>query len=173
MISTISPTTATETPAAKANPNTDPQAAQDRFLKLLVAQLTNQDPMNPLDNAQMTSQMAQISTVTGIQQLNETIKGMAAQFGSLQVLQGSTLVGRDVLLEGNTLQRGEDAARGAFDLAENASSVKVEILTQGGTLLGTVNMGQLAAGRHEFDWDPSLYQGTADIRFRVVARNGR
>jgi flagellar basal-body rod modification protein FlgD len=54
-----------------------PAAAQDRFLKLLVAQLNNQDPMNPLDNAQMTSQIAQINTVTGIQQLNDTVKGLA------------------------------------------------------------------------------------------------
>ena len=51
----------------------DPKAAQDRFMKLFVAQLNNQDPMNPLDNAQMTSQMAQINTVTGIQQVNDTL----------------------------------------------------------------------------------------------------
>ncbi|MEG0141807.1 MAG: flagellar hook capping FlgD N-terminal domain-containing protein, partial [Comamonas sp.] len=56
---------------------TDPNEAQDRFLKLLVAQLNNQDPMNPMDNAQMTSQMAQINTVTGIQQLNQTMQSMS------------------------------------------------------------------------------------------------
>ena len=65
----------TSTSTTKADAATDPAAAQDRFLKLLVAQLNNQDPMNPLDNAQMTSQIAQINTVTGIQQLNETVKG--------------------------------------------------------------------------------------------------
>lgn len=63
--------TVTDSTNTKANAN-DPAAAQDRFLKLLVAQLNNQDPMNPLDNAQMTSQIAQINTVTGIQQLNQT-----------------------------------------------------------------------------------------------------
>ncbi len=70
--------------------------AQDRFLKLLVAQLNNQDPMNPMDNAQMTSQMAQINTVTGIQQVNETLKSLGAQFTAMQVLQGSSMVGHDV-----------------------------------------------------------------------------
>jgi flagellar basal-body rod modification protein FlgD len=65
------------------------QAAQDRFLKLLVAQLNNQDPMNPMDNAQMTSQMAQINTVTGIQQVNETLKSLAEQFSAMQVLQAA------------------------------------------------------------------------------------
>ena len=77
-------------------------AAQDRFLKLLVAQLNNQDPMNPLDNAQMTSQIAQINTVTGIQQLNQTMESMSAQFNSLQVMQGTALIGRNVMTEGST-----------------------------------------------------------------------
>ena len=53
---------------------------QDRFLKLLVAQLNNQDPMNPMDNAQMTSQMAQINTVTGIQKMQQSIDLMTSQF---------------------------------------------------------------------------------------------
>jgi Flagellar hook capping protein len=80
-------TTATPTDAA-----TDPAAAQDRFLKLLVAQLNNQDPMNPMDNAQMTSQIAQINTVTGIQQLNDTVAGLVNQFSAQQMLQGSAMV---------------------------------------------------------------------------------
>ena len=70
----VANTPTTDTTATKSNAATDPNAAQDRFLKLLVAQLNNQDPMNPLDNAQMTSQMAQINTVTGIQQLNQTMQ---------------------------------------------------------------------------------------------------
>ena len=71
--SATSAPTVTDATGTKANAGTDPAAAQDRFLKLLVAQLNNQDPMNPLDNAQMTSQIAQINTVTGIQQLNQTM----------------------------------------------------------------------------------------------------
>ena len=67
--------------------NSDPQAAQDRFLKLMVAQLSNQDPLNPMDNAELTSQMAQINTVSGIQQLNATLSSMSTQFSGLQALQ--------------------------------------------------------------------------------------
>ncbi len=59
--------------------------------------------MNPLDNAQMTSQIAQINTVTGIQQLNETVKGLAGQFAAQQLMQGSAMVGRNVLIADNTL----------------------------------------------------------------------
>ena len=91
------------TTSTKGNSTTDPNAAQDRFLKLLVAQLNNQDPMNPLDNAQMTSQIAQINTVTGIQQLNDTVKGMMNQFAAQQLMQAGSMVGRQVLVEGNTL----------------------------------------------------------------------
>ena len=72
----------------------NPQAEQDKFMTMLVAQLNNQDPLNPMDNAQMTSQMAQINTVSGIQQLNKTMSDMATQFGSLQALQGVSLIGR-------------------------------------------------------------------------------
>ena len=70
--------------------------SEDRFLKLLVAQMQNQDPLNPMDNAQVTSQMAQINTVSGIEKLNTTVPGLNSQFVQLQALQGATLVGRDV-----------------------------------------------------------------------------
>jgi flagellar basal-body rod modification protein FlgD len=148
---------------------TDPAAAQDRFMKLLVAQLNNQDPMNPMDNAQMTSQIAQINTVTGIQQVNDTLKSMAEQFTSLQVLQGASMVGHDVLVEGNTLTRNDGVAKGAVELAGNADSVKVEILTPGGQLMDTLNLGAMDAGRHSFEWNAASYQGTGEPSFRVVA----
>ncbi|MDU7587295.1 MAG: flagellar hook capping FlgD N-terminal domain-containing protein, partial [Acidovorax sp.] len=117
---------------SKTGDNNDPAAMQDRFLKLLVAQLTNQDPMNPLDNAQMTSQMAQINTVTGIQQLNQTMASMAAQFNSLQVMQGTALVGRSVLTEGSTVTIDDKTGKGGFELASAATSVKVEIVNANG-----------------------------------------
>jgi flagellar basal-body rod modification protein FlgD len=148
-------------------------AAQDRFLKLLVAQLNNQDPMNPMDNAQMTSQMAQINTVTGIQQVNDTLKSMADQFNAMQVLQGSTMVGHDVLIEGNTLSsNAQGVASGAIDLSARAESVKVDILSPGGQLIDTLNLGALEAGRHSFDWNAASYQGTGNPSFKVTATLG-
>jgi len=151
---------------------TNMDAAQDRFLKLLVAQLNNQDPMNPMDNAQMTSQMAQINTVTGIQQVNDTLKSMAEQFTAMQVLQGSSMVGHDVLIEGNTLTRNNGVAGGAIDLTSRAESVKIDILTPGGQVVDTLNLGALDAGRHSFEWDASTYQGTGEPSFRVTATLG-
>ena len=158
----------------KSDAATDPAAAQDRFLKLLVAQLNNQDPMNPLDNAQMTSQIAQINTVTGIQQLNDTVKGLVSQFSAQQMLQGSAMVGREVLAEGNTLSvdSASGQAAGAFDLAGSAASVKVQVLDAAGKEVGTVDMGALPAGRYNFAWDASSYQGDSAPRFKVLAANG-
>ncbi len=150
----------------------DATASQDRFLKLLVAQLNNQDPMNPMDNAQMTSQMAQINTVTGIQQLNETMKSIGTQFNSMQVLQGASLIGRDVLVNGNTLAVDAGAAKGAIDLPSNADKVTVQILSPGGQLLDTLNLGAMTAGRHGFQWDASNYTGSGSPTFKVTATNG-
>ena len=159
MLTGIAPTTSSASSTSSATASTNSMdAQQDRFLKLLVAQLNNQDPMNPVDNAQMTSQMAQINTVTGIQQVNETLKSMAAQFTALQVLQGSSMVGHDVLMDGNTLSLKNGTAQGAFELAAKAESVKVEVMSPGGQVLDTINLGALDAGRHD-DRNPSQQRG--------------
>ena len=113
--------TAGSTTATNTNNATDAQASQDRFLKLLVAQINNQDPLNPMDNAQMTSQMAQINTVSGIQELNATLKGMADQMSATQSLQGATLIGREALVEGAELAYEGKAAKGAMSLPTAAS----------------------------------------------------
>jgi flagellar basal-body rod modification protein FlgD len=165
-VSTLAPVGSAATAASDAT------ASQDRFLKLLVAQLNNQDPMNPMDNAQMTSQMAQINTVTGIQQVNETLKGLATQFSSLQVLQGTSMVGHGVLIESNTMARINGVSSGAIDLAGPTDAVKVDILSPGGQVLDSFNLGALGAGRHPFSWDASAYQGTGEPSYRVTATQG-
>ncbi len=148
----------------------DPQAAQDRFLKLLVTQLNNQDPLNPLDNAQMTSQMAQINTVTGIQQLNQTIKGMAAQFSALQNMQGVSLVGRQVVAEGNLLSISGGVAQGSLSLTERADAVRVDVMGKAGQLLGTVDLGPKSAGMHSFEWALDGVDAADVGGFRVSAQ---
>ena len=145
---------------------------QDRFLKLLVAQMTHQDPMNPVDNAQMTSQIAQINTVTGIQQLNTTMQTMASQFSSMQLMQGGGLIGHEVLTAGNTMTLVKGTATGTFDLPNNAADVKVQITDASGSLVATVPMGTQSAGRHDVTWDASSYKGTGPLKFSVTAKNG-
>ncbi len=146
----------------------DPTVMQDRFLKLLVAQMNNQDPLNPMDNAQMTTQIAQINTVNGIQQLNTTMEGMSAQFTAMQVLQGAALVGHDVLVGGNVLVPQNGVARGAIEIDGTADNVRIEVLNGAGQIIDTVAMGSLPAGRHEFAWDASQYSGS-NPSYRIVA----
>jgi flagellar basal-body rod modification protein FlgD len=157
---------------SSSSKSTTAAASEDRFLKLLVAQLNNQDPMNPMDNAQMTSQLAQINTVSGIQTLNDTMKSMATQIAALQSLQGSATIGHDVLTEGSTLDIVDGVGKGSFDLSANADAVKVQVSTAGGTVLGTVNLGAQEKGRQAFTWDASAYTGSGDLSFKVTATNG-
>ena len=162
------------TTSTKGNSTTDPNAAQDRFLKLLVAQLNNQDPMNPMDNAQMTSQMAQINTVTGIQQLNLSMQGMTEQFAAMQTLQGTMMIGRSVLAEGDRLAVDEKGSgKGYFVLGNTATSTKIEVLSPSGQVVDTVDLGAQEKGRHDFTWDTSKYTAgdPSTLRFRVVGAN--
>lgn len=161
--------------AAGAKKPTSAQDMQNQFLSLLIAQLKNQDPTNPMDNAQMTSQMAQISTVSGLEKLNDTVASVTAQVNASQMLQGASLIGRTVLTEGNSLAVADGGvATSAFDLASSASNVTVTITDASGQLVDTVQMGPAEAGRNYFRWDASGYNGDKTaLRYRVSASNGQ
>ena len=171
-IATIDPTLTTNANAASTTSpkKTDP-GSEDRFLKLLVAQMQNQDPLNPLDNAQVTSQMAQINTVSGVEKLNKTMSGLTSQFLQMQTLQGAALVGRDVTVAGNSMSIAGGVGQGSFELASDASASKVEVLRPDGTVLDTLQLGPQKAGRVNFDWPAKGADAQSDIRFRVVAAN--
>ena len=147
---------------------------EDRFLKLLVAQMKNQDPLNPMDNAQVTSQMAQINTVSGIEKLNGTVEGLNRQFVQLQALQGASLVGRDVVVGGDRLvPNDEGLVQGGFELGSAADTVNVEILNAAGHVIDTVELGAQGAGHHGFEWVPKAgVDASLGDRFRVVAKAG-
>jgi len=144
----------------------------DRFLKLLVAQMKNQDPLNPMDNAQVTSQMAQINTVDGISKLNETVKGLNTQFVQMQALQGASLVGRDVTVAGDRLAIADGVGEGGFELGSSADHVKLEVLSSAGIVLGSQDLGALSAGRHSFDWPAGTATDADGLRFRISATSG-
>jgi flagellar basal-body rod modification protein FlgD len=160
------------TTASAASSKTDPDAAQDRFLTLLVAQINSQDPLNPMDNAQMTSQMAQISTVQGIEQLNATLKGMSAQYGAMQAMQGTSLIGRQALVEGNTLSFDGAVGKGALSLDSAALKVSVDIVGKNGALIDTVDLGSLGAGQHAFDWNTAGLDPSTVAGFSIRATTG-
>ncbi|MDB5879654.1 MAG: flagellar biosynthesis protein FlgD [Variovorax sp.] len=169
--SAYQPTTST---SGSSLSSTTSAESQDRFLKLLVAQLANQDPMNPMDNAQMTSQIAQINTVTGIEKLNDTMKSMSTQFSGMQVLQAGNLVGHNVVVTGDKLAFAADGntATGALELDASATSVQVQVVTPAGRVIDTLSLGALPAGQHGFSVDSSAYPADTELTFKVTAMNG-
>lgn len=149
------------------------QEASDRFLKLLVTQMQSQDPLNPMDNAQVTSQMAQINTVSSLGTVNDSLKAMSAQLVQMQAMQGASLVGSSVVVPGNKLNVSTGSGVGYFDMAGAADAVKVEVLSSAGRVVDTIDMGAETSGRHSFNWTPG--EGVSDaggFRFRVTATSG-
>jgi flagellar basal-body rod modification protein FlgD len=129
------------------------QDINDRFLKLLIAQMNNQDPLNPLDNAQVTTQMAQISTVTGINNMSETVGKLMAQFSSMQTLQAAQLTGRNVLVSGDALTAGAGPATGGVQLPAPVDRLSIEIRDANGQVVRTLDLGGQAQGLQSFTWD--------------------
>ena len=146
--------TARSTAAIGAPAATTSSEIQDRFLKLLVTQLKNQDPLNPLDNAQITSQLSQISTVSGIEKLNGTLQGLSTSLLSSQSLQSTALIGHKVFTDGNTIAlAGGAAAPGGVQLAGVADSVKVNVVAPSGAIVRQLELGPQPAGLVGFQWD--------------------
>ncbi|WP_295376587.1 flagellar hook capping FlgD N-terminal domain-containing protein [uncultured Pseudacidovorax sp.] len=177
-MSTVTGTTASNsttgsTGGASSLASTSAADLQDRFLKLLVAQLSNQDPMNPMDNAQLTSQIAQINTVTGIEKLNSTVSGLATQASTTQTLQAAAVVGKNVLTEGKTLAYSSDGktAMGAVVLNAAATEVTVKVTNAAGQVIDTKSLGALQAGEHDITLDASGYPSDQELSFTVTATN--
>ena len=137
------------------------QDAQDRFMTLLVTQMKNQDPLNPMDNAQVTSQLAQLSTVTGINQLNESLQSLMVQSQSSQMLQASNMIGRVVTLEGNGLQLSNGKASMGMMLPSAADGVTVTIKNAAGSPVRDIVLGRQGAGEKFLQWDGNSNDGTA------------
>lgn len=177
-MSTVQQTTATTASASTSGAvaKTPVQESEERFLKLLVTQMRNQDPLNPMDNAQVTSQMAQLSTVSGINKLNDSLSGLSSLYQSSQTLQASGMIGRYVLAEGAELELKQGVSVGGIELADPADKVTVTIKDSAGTVLDTMDLGSQKAGVVNFGWDGITKDGTAaadgKYQFSVKAVQG-
>ena len=148
-VATASPTT-----SSTSGTQATKQLGQKDFLKLLVAQMKNQDPTKPMDNFQFLSQMAQFGMVNGIQSLQTTFGNVAQSFDKGQLLQASSLLGHHVLTDGNAaVLSSNDPVKGAINLASAATNINVDVRTPGGTLVASFPMGDSAAGTLPFSWN--------------------
>jgi flagellar basal-body rod modification protein FlgD len=132
------------------------EAQTDKFLTLLVAQLQNQDPMNPTDNAQLTSQLAQLSTVTGVNKLNTTLESLQTSYQSSQALEAANMIGHGVLTAGTALTLSDSQAIYGVDLATAADNVTINILDSTGKLVHSIDMGAQVAGTVPMAWDGTV-----------------
>lgn len=158
----------------KADTKTEIGKVEDRFLKLLVTQMKNQDPLNPLDNAQVTTQMAQINTVNGIEKLNSAIQALSSNFAATQSLQATSMIGHGILAPGAQLELTADGALGGVNLAEAADKVMVKISNAAGKVIHSVDLGALKAGSTAFSWDGAIDDGgtatPGKYKFEVEAK---
>ncbi|WP_186236038.1 flagellar hook assembly protein FlgD [Burkholderia gladioli] len=175
-------TTVNNTPTDTMNANSSNTSAADlqqTFLTLLVTQLQNQDPTSPVDSSQMTSQLAQINTVSGIAQLNSSLTSLSSQITAGQQTQAATLVGSNVLAPGNTLSIANGAATAfGVQLSTAASNLTITVTNAAGQLVNTINEGGQQAGTVPFTWTPvdssgaKLPDGNYTIKANYTDVNG-
>lgn len=135
---------------------------QSDFLKLMTAQMQNQDPFNPVDNTQMVAQMAQFSSLAGISEMNTTMKSIADKLGATSTSDALAYVGKTVLTEGGTAYgRTTGGIAGSVELEGDASKVGVTISDANGAVLKTLSLGKQAKGTVAYDWDGTTNDGQA------------
>ncbi len=145
---------------------------QSTFLQLLVAQLQNQDPTDPMDSSQMTSQLAQINTVSGIAQLNTSLSSLSTQLSAGQNAQAALLIGSTVLAAGSsaTVSSGTAPQLGV-QLGAAASDVKLTITNSAGQVVNTLDLGPQSAGTIPVTWNGKDASGNtvADGTYTISA----
>lgn len=137
------------------------QLGQDEFLKLMITQLQNQDPMQPMDDGQFIGQMAQFSTVEEIGGMSKSLETLAETLTASTALQASTMVGRSVLVEGEygSLSEGQ-SMKGGVELSAPINNGFVQIFNASGQLVREMPLGPRGQGVALFEWDGAMSDGS-------------
>jgi len=148
---------------------------QNRFLKLLIAQMKGQDPLNPLDNAEVTSQLAQLSTVTGINKLCDLVSGLSSTFTEGQALQAAGMIGRGVFTPGTTITLN-GTALAAVELPQAVEDLTINIKDKAGVLIHSASLGPQNSGLVTLQWDGASDAGgqaaNGTYTFEIKAQSG-
>ena len=126
---------------------------QADFLKLMTTQLQNQDPFAPMENAEFIAQMAQFSTVTGITEISESLKGMSNQLSEFRIATAANMLGHSVLVPGSTAYPDCDGSiSGAIDIPAASANTNIVYRSESGEILHTQELGAQSAGLVGFSW---------------------
>ena len=172
MTTPLGPTTGTPATESLGN-GLGPAMGKEDFLKLLVTQLRNQDPLSPMDGSEFAAQLAQFSTVEQLIEIGSKLDSQAGNVAkstlTTQTMLGSSLIGRDVMLKGATLASdGEQAARVAIDLDGPAEKVVIEVLGEDDQVLASQEYSDLGSGRQILDLD-DIDLDAGSYNYRVTA----
>ncbi|AYC32507.1 flagellar hook assembly protein FlgD [Pseudomonas cavernae] len=130
------------------------ELGKNEFLNLLVAQLNNQNPLEPQGNGEFIAQLAQFSQVEGVEKLNDSMSSLLSGYQSSQALQASSLVGRKVIVPSETaVVDTSETFKASAVLPTSSSNVYVNIYDSAGSVVNRVNLGEQAAGNVSFMWD--------------------
>jgi len=137
------------------------ELGQEDFLKLMIAQLKNQDPVNPADNSEFLGQIAQFRMVSGIDEMGTSFEGISSNLYAAQAMQASQLVGKDVLTQSETATfiSGE-LVEGMIESEEPATNARMLIHDLSGALMTSIDIGTVKAGAQRFAWNGQLGDGT-------------
>jgi flagellar basal-body rod modification protein FlgD len=159
----VMPATVTTLPSGSQVPSATSSASaassgtltESNFLTLLTTQLENQDPLNPQSPSDFAAELAQFSTASGVNTLNQTVSNSGG-------VQAAGLVGKNVAVSGNALILGSGGtAQGAFNLSAAASDVKVTVTNSSGSVVDTIDLGALGSGNQTFSWNGQSSSGAA------------
>ncbi len=129
------------------------ELGKTQFLELMIAQFNNQDPLKPADNQDFIAQLAQFSSLEGIENLNTSVESMAAAMRSGLTLEAASLVGRSVLVPTDQALMTENGIAGNIRNTQASSDLTVDISTLGGALIRRIPLGAQDAGDVRFLWD--------------------
>jgi flagellar basal-body rod modification protein FlgD len=154
-----------------------PQFGADQFITLMLAQIKNQDPLKPLEPAEFLGQLAQFSTVTGIQEMGSSVSDLVGSMRSSQALSGANLVGRDVLAPGDiAVFDGTTSVRAAVEAPSGAERVEFVVRDASGAVVRRAQVQPSVSGVTEMAWDGRADNGTVmppgTYRIEALSRFG-
>ena len=150
---------------------------RNEFMDLMIAQMKNQNPLEPQKNGDFIAQLAQFSSLEEMQKLSSNVDEAMGQFRSTQALQASAMVGQSVQVEGNIVQLGpEGEVEGAVEVPTATSKLEVSVYTPGGEKVRSIDLGQQGKGTTSFTWDGENEDGDlmepGDYRLKATAQYG-